>query len=242
MTPVAVGPLHQQFAGIVIDDRRFGGEAPLHEQRAGLGTERLESEQRGSAEQRRIDLEERILGGGADQDEQSALDRGQQCVLLRLVEPMHLIEEQDRALAPLPETIVGAASHLEHILHRGGDGRELLEGLRGGVRDELRQRGLTRARRPPQDHRRQSIGLDECAQRPTRAEQMFLTDDIVEGARPQPGGEWRLTRETVLGGCGEEVVGHGPRLALRRFSPSSWEGRAGRAPRAARCRSAWGHG
>ena len=42
----------------------------------GGGVERLEPEQRRAAEQRRVDAEVRVLGGGADQDDQPLLQAG----------------------------------------------------------------------------------------------------------------------------------------------------------------------
>ena len=46
------------------------------------------------------------------------------------------------------------------------------------------------------------------AQRPARAEQLLLADDLVERARPQPGRERRLALEPLGDGRAEEVVGH----------------------------------
>ena len=45
------------------------------------------------------------------------LDAGQQRVLLRLVEAVHLVEEQDRALAVLAQPPPGPLDHLAHVLH-----------------------------------------------------------------------------------------------------------------------------
>ena len=49
---------------------------------------------------------------------------GQQRVLLGLVEPVDLVEEQDRALALLAQPVPGALDHLPHVLHRGADTAE----------------------------------------------------------------------------------------------------------------------
>ena len=50
-------------------------------------------------EQRRDHLERRVLGGRADQGHGAALDVRQERVLLRLVEAVDLVDEEDRALA-----------------------------------------------------------------------------------------------------------------------------------------------
>ena len=48
-------------------------------------------------QQRVVELERRVLGGRADEHERAVLDPRQKCVLLRLVEAMHLVEEQHGA-------------------------------------------------------------------------------------------------------------------------------------------------
>ena len=58
--------------------------------------------------------------------------------------------------------------------------------------DGERERRLAGARRPPQQHRRQPVLLDEPAQRAAGPEQLGLADDVVDRARPQPGGQRRL--------------------------------------------------
>ena len=62
--------------------------------------------------------------------------------------------------------------------------------------------------RSPQQHRRQPVLLDEASQRAARPEQLRLADDVVDGARAQPGGEWRLGAQAVLGDGREQVVRH----------------------------------
>ena len=49
-----------------------------------------------------VDLEERVLGGRADERQRPVLDRRQERVLLRLGEAVDLVEEQDRALSGSP--------------------------------------------------------------------------------------------------------------------------------------------
>ncbi len=49
--------------------------------------------------ERAVELEGRVLGGGADQHDRAVLDIGQEAVLLGAVEAMDLVDEQQRALA-----------------------------------------------------------------------------------------------------------------------------------------------
>ena len=60
-----------------------------------LGRERLEHEHPGARQERTVDLEARILGRGADQRDRAVLGGRQEAVLLRLVEPVDLVHEED---------------------------------------------------------------------------------------------------------------------------------------------------
>ena len=80
-----------------------------------------------AADQRAVDGEERILRRRADQNHHAVFDVGQQHVLLRLVEAVNLIDEQQRLLAGGRQPIAGLDQHVAQFLHAAGDGVELLE-------------------------------------------------------------------------------------------------------------------
>ena len=61
--------------------------------------EPLEHQHAGARQKRRVELEGRVLGGGADQDDGAVLDVRQEAVLLGAVEAVDLVDEQQRALA-----------------------------------------------------------------------------------------------------------------------------------------------
>ena len=89
--------------------RHVGAElrgAPPDDRRELLVRERHELVDLAPREQGRVDLEVRVLGRRADQRHRPLLDRRQERVLLRLVEPVDLVQEEDRPLAlraePLP--------------------------------------------------------------------------------------------------------------------------------------------
>ena len=84
--------------------------------------------------QRRVDLEVRVLRRRADQRHEPRLDVGQQRVLLRLVEAVDLVEEEDRAPAARAEPLPRPREHLAHVLHRRRDRRQLLERGAGRAR------------------------------------------------------------------------------------------------------------
>jgi hypothetical protein len=65
---------------------------------------------RGARQQRRVDLERRVLGGGADEGEQARFDMRQEGVLLGLVEAVHLVDEDQRAAARCRAALRGAST------------------------------------------------------------------------------------------------------------------------------------
>ena len=160
--------------------------------------ERLEPEQRAAREQRSGEREERVLGGRADEHEETLFDEREQHVLLRAGEAVHLVEEQDRALAALAEPGPGPFGDLAHVLDARAHRAERLERLLADARDEAGDRGLAGAGRTPDDDRREPVGLDEHPQRLPRPEQVLLADDLVERPRPQPRRERRLPRQPLL--------------------------------------------
>src|SRR5581483_11544072 len=223
---VAVGAGGEVLGGGVVDgERRVAAEAP-----DGVGQgpvdqppqvvlrQGLEPEQRGTAPQRTVDLEEGVLGGGADQREEAVLDVGQEGVLLGAVEAVDLVEEQDRALALLTEAGPGPLHDLPHLLHAGGDGRHRLEGLGRGPGHQPGDGGLAGAGRAPEDARRQPVGLDQRPQRLARRQQVLLAGHLVEGAGPHPARQRRPGRHPPVGRLTEQIVaaGHPATVARRR--------------------------
>jgi hypothetical protein len=67
-----------------------------------------------AAEERVVDLEVRVLRRRPDQRDKALLDRGQQGVLLGLVEAVDLVEEEDRAAAAGP-ALAGAGDDLADL-------------------------------------------------------------------------------------------------------------------------------
>ncbi len=168
---------------------------------------RLELVDLGAREQRRVHLEVGVLGRRADQRHEAFLDAGQQRVLLRLVEAVDLVQEEDRPLALCAEPLAGAGEHLADVRHRRLDGRELLERGARRLGDDPRERRLSRAGRPVEDHRRDAILLDREAERAARADDVLLAREVLERGRPQALRKRRGRAEPAPGGLAEEV-GH----------------------------------
>ena len=115
----------------------------------------------------------------------------------------------------LAEALAGALDHLAHVLDAGGHGRHLLERPAPCVPATARASVVLPVPGGPHSSTddRRSV-LDEAAQRPARAEQVVLADDVVDGARPQPRGQRRLAAQALLGGGGR--TGRQPPIAEHR--------------------------
>ena len=123
-TGVAVGHRHQGGHGVLVGLGLLGLEATPHDLGDVVVVEGLEAPQRRPAQQGRVDREEGILGGGADQDDQPVLHRGQQGVLLATVEAVDLVDEEDGAPTVLAERRRASSMACAHVGHPGADRRQ----------------------------------------------------------------------------------------------------------------------
>ncbi len=104
---------------------------------------------------------------------------------------MNLVDEQDGLLARCAEPIRGRGKHAAHF---GNIAFHAADPNKFRVRhfcDHSRQRGLSAARRPIENHRGQAIRFDRAAQQFARPENVFLADKFLERARSHPRGERR---------------------------------------------------
>ncbi len=161
----------------------------------------MKHEHLGAGKERGVDLEGGILGRGADEHDVAGLDAGQEGVLLRLVEPVNLVDEDDRPPAGRPPEPLRLAHHLADFLDPRQNGAERHEARLGRLRDDPRERRLARPRRTPEDDRLEQVALDRLAQRFPGREQILLADQLVEGPRPHPLGQRRRVHR-----CGDRFV------------------------------------
>ena len=159
--------------------------------------ERLEDVDLRPRQQRRVDLERRVLGRRADQDDVAGLDARQEGVLLRLVEAVDLVDEEDGAAAEPAPRFLRFGHHRADFLDAGQHGAERDEVRAGRAGDQPRQRGLAGARRTPEDHRLQAVLLDGLPQRPAGPDERVLADEFVERPRPHALGQRRQRRRSV---------------------------------------------
>jgi hypothetical protein len=174
-------------------DRFRGGRRPLgfetapHQGLDRITIERLQTKQRAATAQRRVDFEERVLGGRTDHRQGAVLDGRQQSILLSLVEPMDLVEEQDRAPAVLADSLAGPLDHVAHVLDPGIDSAHLFEDPFGATGDGQSQRGFPGPGRAPEDRAGQPVLFDQATEWLAWPDEVVLADDIVERPRSQTG-------------------------------------------------------
>ena len=131
--------------------------------------QRLQHEHLRPRQQRRVDLERRVLGGRADEDDVAGLDARQKRVLLRLVEAVNLVDEHDGAAARRAAPRFGGGHDLADLLDAGEHRAE---------RDEVRPASSSATMRasvvlpvPGGPHRMSdcsTVALDGLAQRRAR--------------------------------------------------------------------------
>ena len=189
--------------------------------------QRLEREDLAAAQERRVDGEERVLRRRADQDDAAFLDVGQQHVLLRAVEAVQFIDEQDGAPAGVGQLGAGFFEQLAHFLDADGDGVELAKDALRVLGDDVGQRGLAAAGRAVEDDRTRAdppaaAGAAACL-RPRKCS--WPTNSSSVRGRIRAASGWARLQVRFMG-FAEEVDGCTP--------SSSFSARVGRC--GARCR------
>ncbi|MDZ7800955.1 MAG: hypothetical protein U5K81_09225 [Trueperaceae bacterium] len=187
---VAVGDLRQVRQRLLVHRHRDAPEATLriaqrrlrHAPQIAL-LQRHQLEHAAARHQRLVHLEERVLGGRTDEGHHPRLDRGEQGVLLGLVEAMDLVDEQQRP-APTSLALRGGRHGLADVLHAGQHRVQRNELRPRRPRDDPRQGGLAGPRRAVEDHAGQPVGLDRPAQQPARPQDVVLADELLQRARP----------------------------------------------------------
>ena len=112
----------------------------------------------------------------------------QKSVLLGAIEAMNLIDEQDGTRA-VSAGFFRVGHHLLDFFDPGKHGGKLYELSFGDMCDDLRQRGLARARRSPEDDGAGIVTLNLQAERLARADDVLLADKLVERARTHTVGQ-----------------------------------------------------
>ena len=172
-----------------------------------LVLQRLEHEHPATRQQRAPQLEARVLGRRADQGDRAALDPREERVLLRLVEVVDLVAEQDRAPPLVLKPLRRLLDDLPHPSHAFRDSRERLEVAIGVMGDDFGERRLSRARRPPEDAGSDLAPADQLAQGLPGTEQVLLAEELVQGGGPHAG------REGLGGALEQGGISHAVKLS-----------------------------
>ena len=110
----------------------------------------------------------------------------QKRVLLAAVKTMDLVDKQDRPF-PLKRTRFSRLrKKLAQLRHASKDSIKRDKPRGRTLRDNPRERGLARARRPPKNHGRHTIRANRTSEQLAFANQMRLTHKIRERARAHP--------------------------------------------------------
>ena len=179
------------LAPCIAEAALFVGQGAIDQFFELLDPERLELKNLRARDQRAVHVEKRIVSRRADQAQVSALDVGQQNVLLRFVEVMDFVHEQDRFLAGRAEPVGRGGDDSAHFGDVAFHAAEPLEFRVGHVGDDMGEGGFAGAGRAGQNDGRQTVGLDRAAQQFSRREDVFLADKFLQRARAHPGGERR---------------------------------------------------
>ena len=126
--------------------------------------EGLEHEHPQARQQRRVQFERRVLGRGTDERDDAFLHPREKRILLRLVEPVNLVAEQDRAAPFEIAALCRLFDDLPHSRYALGHRTERLERPVCVVREQAGKRRFSRARRSPKDHAPHGAALDGVAE------------------------------------------------------------------------------
>ena len=161
---------------------RVGCDRPFEQQlQVGL-LHRFEHIDLATRKQRRDHLERRVFRRRADQRDDTLFDGAEQRILLRFVEPVDLVDEQERRRGIEKLALARLFDHFAHLFDARGDGRQGKEFALERRGDEFGKRGFAYARRSPEDERGNVAGLDEFAEYALRTHQVLLPDVFVQGA------------------------------------------------------------
>ena len=175
-------------------------ERPTEDLRKLLLGEGPQDHDAGAGQKRRDDFEGRVFRRGADQRDEAALHVGQEGVLLGLVEPVDLVDKQDRSPARPLQLDPGFFDDAPDLLDSGENRRK---GGEMGLRlagDDAGKGGLPGAGRPPEDHGKEAVLLDGLAQQPSLFQDVGLTHIFLEGFRPHPVRQGAGIFQSLIGG------------------------------------------
>ena len=212
-----VGECHAAFRPKIAAETAFHvGERPPDERCDLVVGERLQAVYAESREQRRVDLEVGVLGGRPDEGHRAVLDMGQERVLLRLVETVYLIDEQQRLRAVEAEPLARFGDDRPDFGDAAHDGGDCDEASGYRLRQHTGKARLAASGRPPQEYRSEVALLEGSPEGSAFADEVLVAHDLIESPRAHPGGErLALGRRHECGLLLAGIAGDGGRSAPR---------------------------
>ena len=216
---VPVAEVRDGPQGLLADGNGIPAEAalirqgPVQQGQDILPGQGLEHKNLAPGQESAVDLKGRVFRRGADEHDAPFFHKGQEGILLRLVEAVDFIHEYDGA-DPVGAVLFRFDHDLADFLDAAGDGGkvdEICSGLQG---DHPGQRRLADPRGPPENHGGDQILGNQPAQYFPRAQQMLLAGDLVQRGRPHPGRQGLTGRGWVLPGQQGDFT-HGQFLLLQ---------------------------
>ncbi len=181
------------------------------------GRDGLELKDRRTAQNRPEHAEVGILGRGGDQRDASVLDKLQQALLLFFIEVLNLIQIQQHAARR--QEGVQLVDDAFDVGNPGGGGVQLAQAALGPLGDDARDGGFPGPGRPVENHVRRTPALHDPPQQAVPAENMLLSDHVVQAPRPD------LIRQRLISAVHVSLLGifraGDQRSPARRFYSSS---------------------
>src|SRR5258708_1548346 len=141
-------------------------------------------------QERGINFKTWILGSGSDKRDDAALDMWQDSILLRFVEAVYLIDEQDGALLAELLQFAGILYHFTQVCDACRDGTERDEVGMSLASNHLCQCCFAAAGWPPQNHRGNAVLFNAATQDPPWRQEMLLPENLVQCARTHARRQW----------------------------------------------------
>ena len=210
--PVGRGDEIAQRVVVDGDVPELAREGPARQGREIVVRERPQHVHPGPGQQGRVHLERRVLRGGAHEHHRAALDVGQEGVLLRLVEAVHLVDEEHGGdVRVLP----GVLDRRAYVADAGEHGGQARPPGPGGMRQDPRQGGLAGPGRSPEDHRGDASRVGQAREGTPGAQEVPLAHEIGQRRRAH------ARRQGLVGGIGvdQAIAGRVRHLAARPRRP-----------------------
>ena len=137
--------------------------------------------------QRAVYLKIGIFRGCADKDDSAVLHERQKIILLAFIEPVNLINKQNRFFPIHPLGVFGLRHHFLHVLFPGNCGIDLGKLRARRIGNNLCQCRFPRSRRPVKNDGADLIRLDRPVKQLVLADNMLLPHHLVQSRGTKPG-------------------------------------------------------